>query len=336
MTQVKREVVSQQSMKFPAGRQVPQRPKAEEPPPAPKIGTPRPDPRKPAVRVEEIEQQPVRATPVQPAPQAVARDLNIEKNSNYIDITLPSNFHFYPFKSLAVRTFRAVDQSKCIRAAKEGRFRHLVDAISATLQPGISAYDLTHEDFYFLMYWHRMNSFSKTPYVHRTICENPDHLAKVMTDEMDDKTLEIQTLITNTHLQEVQFDPTKIVVPEGLAEKYKLDVLRIRDMVEIEEMEDQAPDFPDIEFLADLAGYIKPEPLKTNVPNAPVQYQSIKDRIQVVAEMTPDEVEDLQKYVKSVSSYGVTENINVKCRGCGAEREAKVSIDALAFLPTSR
>lgn len=323
MATEKREVAETRKLAFP-DRRVPQKPKQQgeaefQPPP------PRQDPRKPTVRVMEEEPQPRTKIEVQPT-----RDLSVEKNSSYIDVTLPSNFYFYSFKSLAVRFFKAPDQAKCIRAAKEGRFRHLVEAISATLQPGISAYDLTHQDFYFLMYWHRMNSFSKTPYNHRTLCENPDHISKVMLNEMEEKTLEISTLITTTSLKEVQLDPEKIIIPPSLAEKYQLGTVLIKDMVEIEEMEDSVSDFPDIEFLADLACYLKPQQL----PNGGAQ--SLKDRIEIVKEMTPDEVEEMQTYIRSVSDYGVTENVVVKCRGCGAEREAKVSIDALAFLPTPR
>lgn len=281
---------------------------------------PRPDPRKPAVRVEAIEDMP------KAQPQPTPRNIQVEKNPAFVDITLPSNFVFYPFKSLAVRTFKAQDQAKCIRAAKEGRFRHLVEAISGTLQSDVSAHDLTHQDFYFVMYWHRTNSFGKSPYIHKALCENEQHLQDVIEGRKKEETLEISTIITRSTLSEKQLDPSTIYYPEELMQKYQLGVLKIRDMVEIDEMEDD-PSFGDIEFLADLATYLEPRS---------VEEMTVRSRIEIVKEMSTDEVEELQNYIKSVNDYGVSESINIKCKECGAEREAKVSIDALSFLPTSR
>lgn len=280
---------------------------------------PKADSRKPSVRVQPLDEVP------QPA-AARSEPTQVEKNPAYVDITLPSNFYFYPFKSLAVRTFRANDQAKCVRAAKEGRFRHMVDAMSGTLQSDVSAYDLTLQDFYFVMYWHRMNSFNKSPYINRTICENEDHIAKVVAKELAEETLEISTILTKSTLKEIPLDVEKIYVPEELSKKYNLGILRIKDMVALEEMEDE-PDFPDIEYLADMACYLAPNTK---------QEESIKERIKIVAEMTVDETDEMQAYIKSVNDYGVTETVAVKCKGCGAEKETKVSIDALSFLPTPR
>lgn len=358
MAEQKREILEERTFAFPAkggGNKVPQRPTPKEQhstdmaalsrakaeggrPSFPPRPNPHPEAAKPRIIVED---EPLPAPAVAAASQArstqqaQAQTAPIEKNSSYVDITLPSNFHFYDFKSLAVRHFRAPEQAKCIRAAKEGRFKHLVDAISATLQPGISAYDLTHEDFYAIMYWHRMNSFSRLPYTHDSFCENPEHLAEVLAGKLPDESLKISTIITKAMLKENQFNAEGIVIPPALAEKYQLGVLRAKDMVELEEME-ELPEFDDIEFLGDLASYLHPLELKRANQSDPVKFQSIKDRIQIVAGMDPDEVEDMQTYIRSVSNYGISETVNVKCRGCGAERESKVSIDALAFLPSSR
>jgi len=246
-----------------------------------------------------------------------------EKNSNYYSIQLPSNFYFYPFKSFSARHVRGSEQAKFNRAAKENKLRHLVEAISATLEPGISAYDLTTLDFYYMLYWQRMNSYGKLPYVNETMCEAEKHVAEVIAEKKEAKTLEIKTLITSATLKETVFDPAVIQFPSDYEElPFKLDALRMRDVVVLSEME-ESDNYEELEWLADRAGYIamrSPE-------------DTIEKRMDLVRELAPDQIQAIEHYIKSVTGYGVEESTKVQCKECGAERVTQVTIDALSFLP---
>lgn len=248
-----------------------------------------------------------------------------EVDPDYVDITLPSNFYFYPFKSLSVKPVRANAQAKFNRAAKEGRMKHLVDAISSCIEPGRSAYELTPQDFHSIMYWLRLNSYGKTPMTHKTVCENKEHIDDVVEKRKPVESLNISAVITKTSLTETQFDPEKMYqanLPNGL----RLGYLTMRDVVDVSEMVDDE-NFDEIEWYADLAGFLAPR------TEAEI---SIKSRIELVKNLSPDDVEEIIQYSNSITDYGVKEKVLVRCNGCGAEMESNISIDALTFLPTSR
>ena len=245
-----------------------------------------------------------------------------ERDSSYLDVTLPSNFYFYPFKRLSVRYVRGGEQAKFARAAREQRLRHVVDAISATLEPGISAYDLTMQDFQWLLYYQRINSYKKLPYIHKTFCESEEHLKQVIAGEQPEKSLEISQIISNTTLKETVFDPSTIVLP-SFADKLQLDTVRMRDLVEISEMEED-PNFAELAWLADRASFIAPS----------TKYKSLRERIYIIQQLEAEQLEELAGYMNSVVNYGVQESITVRCNGCGAEKVSEVTIDALSFLPS--
>jgi hypothetical protein len=280
------------------------------------------------IQVEDVIPVPSRSHAPQPqavGPQSHVDVPNVEKDSRYVTVTLPSNFYFYPFKTLAVKNFLAAEQAKCVRAANEGRIRHLVDAISATIQPGISAYSLTQQDFRFLMYWHRLNSFgAKTPFVHSAVCEDSAHIQDVIDGKLKDETLKIKTILTSSMLKETQYNhETMNYAPPELA-NFKLGQVIMKDLVDLSEMEDDAT-YPDIEWIADFACHLDPS-----------VHGDLRQRIQIASQMTPEEIEHMHIYMDSVSAYGITETVNIRCKECGAERVAEVTIDALSFLPSPR
>jgi hypothetical protein len=79
-------------------------------------------------------------------------------------------------------------------------------------------------------------------------------------------------------------------------------------------------------FLLGYAGFLKSAEGQAN----------IKEKLQAVADMTPDDISEFDEYIKRVSDYGVAEYANVKCKECGASVRVKISLDALTFLPGSR
>lgn len=120
-----------------------------------------------------------------PAPETLSN-----KDSRYTEIPdLPSNYIFYPYQRLSVRRFSfPQDMKKLYHAHTTGNFRELVQVINATIDSDKSAFDLTAGDFYFLLYWHRINSLPKNPMKIEFTCENQDHLDKIEALEAQIKT----------------------------------------------------------------------------------------------------------------------------------------------------
>ncbi len=267
------------------------------------------------VSIEELESM---VTTPAPAAAVVSTKSQAERDASYLDLTLPSNFHFYPFKSLCARGLRGAEQAKIAAASNEGRLRHLVDAMSATLGDGISAYDLTQEDFHWLMFWQRKHSYGKVPYKHQTICTNQEHLDAVMKQEKDAKTLEIVQVIDKSMVSETIFDPSTVVIPD--LGDVVVDTLRVKDMVTVNEMNMEEVT-AEMTWLIDRASYLSHK------------HGDLKARMELVAKMTPDQIADLQVYMSQVTKYGLSESVTVRCKECGASVVSELTIDAQAFLP---
>lgn len=86
------------------------------------------------------------------------------KDANYVRVDLPSKHVFYPFKDIWIRPFKIKELSKIWLATQENSFTHLVDAMDATIAEGADLRDLLPQDFKFLMYWHRINSYPRSPF----------------------------------------------------------------------------------------------------------------------------------------------------------------------------
>lgn len=249
-----------------------------------------------------------------------------EKEAAYTNIELPSKFQFYQFQSLAARTLKGAEQAKFNRAHQEDRLRFTVEAISATLEPGISAFDLTPSDFYFLMYWQRVASFTKTPQIITLQCDNQEHLEKVAAKEMTVDSLKISEFLNSTTLdvsilENLNFEQLTM----GL-EAYPLGVETMHDVVALTE---KIQDLDSDETLDSEYGWLasKAAFLNRSLP--------LEQRIEIIKEMSVDDTALLETYINNVTNYGVSEYGTVKCRGCGASKKVKISFDALSFLPGS-
>lgn len=275
-----------------------------------------------------------------------------EVDALYVALPLLSKFLPYSFKSLSLRPVRASEQTKFNRAHKEGLLRHLVDGVSATLEPGVSAYSLTSSDFYFVMYWLRVNSYTKVPYQHHTLCEDPKHVARVMSDDpkeaLPPESLEIKMLVTSSSLTQRELDAStldKFYLPDAIGSRYPLGFATMADVVAITEKEDEIQlvverealqgdtsrdaegEFEEWAWLADRASYL------TQGDNGE---RDLESRIRLVQTMSADDIQELEDYIQAATNYGVDEYVTVRCEECGAEKRTKVSISALSFLPSAR
>jgi len=213
--------------------------------------------------------------------------------------------------------------------------------MSATLEPGVSAFDLTPADFYFLMYWQRVNSFTKTPQIITATCTDPKHVAKVDAKELPDTSLKIEQFLNSTTLDTKYADILDLSEFQTRLAGYDLHVETMRDVVEMTEKlidlaeaeaeategtpgtrteKEDDSETSEYGWLATRAAFLNPS-------------ISLDERCKIIGDMAAEDVAELDKYSLAVTDYGVEEYATIKCKECGASKRVKISFDALTFLP---
>ncbi len=279
-----------------------------------------------------------------------------ESNPEYFQIDLPSNFTPYPFKTLSACHLKGFHQAKFSRAAKEDKIRYVVEAVSSTLEPSVSAFDLTPADFYFLMYWQRVNSYSSMPLITEVMCENTEHLTKVYagykeedsneenSDEeeksanstelkfLPESSLKNKLILKNTTLDVATLETLDLTKFEKIA-KYDLGYETMRDVVEsaenIEKMFQKSLDNPESDI--DIEGYTWLAAKAAFLDNHS-NTRKLTERIKIIEGMTVEETSLLDTYIDTVTQYGVSETTKFRCQECGGFTEIKFSINPLTFL----
>ena len=277
-----------------------------------------------------------------------------EADPNFQTIGLPSQFKFYDFQALTVSHMKGLHQAKLSRAAKDRKMRYVVEAISSTLGEGVSAFDLTPQDFYFLMYWHRLQSFPKNPQLIPYTCSDKEHVRRTILREdhpehLSPETLDISSILNETTLKTVYLEDLDLSPFAELDAKYGLGVETMRDIVEFAELQEEEEYFPKDEPESEYG-----ESLTTASVDVPsdesfdevewLQVRSvflkrgpgrntILERNEIVKQMSADEIFELDKYIEAVSAYGVSEAAVIRCKECSASHRVPLSVDALTFLP---
>jgi hypothetical protein len=290
-------------------------------------GQPQPAPIATAVPTPELKKtlQPLGQAPSIPSEDG--KKTYAEENPEFTSIDLPSKFQFYSFKTLSVRTLKGSHQAKLNRAYTQNRLRYVVEAMGATLEPGVSAFDLTPGDFYFLMYWQRVNSFTKSPQIITTQCSDETHVARVQARELTPESLKIEQFLNSTTLDTKYSEPLDLPTLMASLPDFELGVETMRDvvdmterMVDIAEDEESEDDITEYGWLASKAAFLR-------TPT------SLAERCKVVGDMSVEDTTLLDKYMEAVTNYGVEEFATIKCKECGASKRVKISFDALTFLP---
>lgn len=284
-----------------------------------------------------------------------------EKNPEYTDLAkeIPSSMAFYPGNSLSIKTFRTPHIIKLIDAIEMEDLRLVVEAVSAVLEPSFSALDLTPEDFFYCMYWLKINSFKKHPYEVSYVCTNPAHHEKVLKKLLPEKSLhniEIVKQVGQLTIEKLTPEAINrsIEILNQIKAEYGIDVfpMRMRDYLdlqgylkrttllgtrieelnavgdydsdELEEIKAKKREIDAQYALKDYAPYIcLPDPKAT-----------VADKINYLnnLDLGPDFLMDLDEFIKSLS-HGVKETAVVHCQECKAKVEINVSIEALHFFP---
>lgn len=283
-----------------------------------------------------------------PAPGVSSTPNHAERDPGYMSVGLPSKFVPYPFKQLSIKTLQGVHIAKFHRANKEDNLRLIVEAIGSTLEPGVSAFDLTPADFYYLMYWQRVNSYPKNKMLIETVCSDIEHNNEVsvgvkgadgeyLRDEKrnivkkDKETLKIQDYVSMTTLEIRDLEKFDGAPYRELSEKYGLGFETMQDVVDameqaLEMAQAGNTDVDEFMYTASRAAFLVRSPGR----------ESLKVRCDVVETMSAEDIALLDEYRDKITNYGVAEYATVRCKECGASTKLKVSFDALTFLPSGR
>jgi hypothetical protein len=283
---------------------------------------------------------------------------NAIADAESMSLALPSRFAYYGFKDLYVKPFLAKHIAKLQKAHREQSLSPIVEAVSSVVfttderyAGRALAFDLTLPDFYMVLYWLRMNSFTKSNYVHTTRCNAEGHLKRVhdharlaeyeeqvrmkkMTPEefeairaaaLPESSLDITQVITRSDIKVVELekipDPAIYHFSDTSAMVFRPPTMK--DVVEFSE----SPELQDkdtreeFQFLAQLATHIQHTQLEL----------SLAQRVEIVGNATADQVDLIKEFEKELGDYGVVDTVTVACKECGSTRETRLSIAAHSF-----
>lgn len=277
--------------------------------------------------------------------------------SAFEDVWLPSGFVPYEWKSLLIRRFTVGELSAIVRARTSGNMRHLIRAIDSTLSVPVT--DLTQGDFWYIMYWHRLNSYKKSPFVIDWTCSAKKHLERVAAGEVEAQTLKNLVTVNRSNLVENRLDEVEYKKwTDAIFETYQVHVTphSLADFVsaldedeeltlareELTRKRDEAAKEGDVatfidEFFAqeeqqgaqEERGFL----YRYASVMSKVHGESLTERVAFLNTCAPDLLDDLEEFIK-VCDHGVVETWTVECKECKESKKIEQTIDALTFLPS--
>lgn len=294
-----------------------------------------------------------------------------EKNPEYTDITddVLSKFIFYPFNTLSIKPFTIESLKKVYRSIRLKSSKGIIDAISASLEPDVSAYDLTENDFWALMIWQRIYSYKKADFRIPFTCTNPKHIKEIddtidleddnedgtpNTDKVDIKTLYNEKLITafkNLEVKELTQEKINTIVNKvtEVHEKYGvyLSPLIMRDVMEQERLEDNiqkrmrdtySDDPVVVKKIEDKNELLREQLSELEFSSKYASHlqtrhgDTLQERIEFINSQPADLIQEIDEFI-SLLDYGLSEEISVNCEHCGHREVVKLKFDILTFFP---
>ncbi len=258
-------------------------------------------------------------------PQAqVQGDPTLRAKGESVD--LPSQFLYYPFQDLYVQKLKALHLSKLYKASKANSFKSLVEVISTVVSTSDLQWnttelinELTIPDFYWILYYLRLESYSKAQFMFTTFCENEAHIQKVQNKELAPETLRIVQMISKSDLKETKLEEAVRIPPEQMNGLW-IRPATVRDLIAITEDPRLQTD-EEFQWEAQLACY--------------VEGPTLDARIEQIRELSIGQIEVLREYDRLCTGYGIEESTIVHCKECRASHRAIISIDAHTFLDFS-
>jgi hypothetical protein len=285
--------------------------------------------------------------PVQPLASVEVPASSLDSNMFNVSKEMPSGLAFYPFDSLSVRPFGLLEHIKLRRAVTEENLRHQVDALSACQDH--PAFDLTVGDFQFLMYWHRINDFKRTPYTVEWTCDDATHVHQT-TPEYAQEYAEAQQANGQTTSDELLPKEPDSLRNIHMLTRSSMDVV----LMQSEACEAFMMDFEDLyglklfpPMIRDVVFALEEEDLDVDLKsfnryagllNPHVHGNTLAERrhaLLLYTQANPglDIIQDFERWVK-ISDHGVREQVAVVCKGCGSKRSLTLRVDPFTFFPS--
>ena len=260
---------------------------------------------------------------------------------------MPSRFYFYSWDSLSIRRFTLLDLRKIYTAGSTQDLRTLAEGINSSIDKDV--FSLTIGDFWFLMYWHRLNSYKKHPWNIQFPCDEhckedeatKNDRALRLRNAYDEKAREEinKELLhgcvisnTNTDIKYLDIEEFEKCVNDATT-PIEFYPMTVSELVEISEIshnmrERKSKDVTGQTWFNEYAALLSREYGKL-----------LKHRIKWLETKSEDEdfnfdefLEDFNSMFKA-SDHGVIEVVDVPCRRCGSTRQQTLSFDALDFFP---
>jgi hypothetical protein len=239
---------------------------------------------------------------------------DITQDVRFSDIgNLPSNFIPYnnEYKALNIRQFLVAELKLLSRAAFTKNVAHTIKAIDQTIDVPVNK--LSIGDFYFILMWHKLHSFPKTP-----LSVSWDCRSKVLVDA--------DGRISKEGTHEVVCDHPNA----QLIHQSDIDIL---DLDEFTGFNSPELDFPRVALLPELLE------LSTNPDYAFLinSVQWIKAGDTLVEKFAYLEAQnDIGLYEEAENAnrtviHGVNEIITLKCTRCGSNHKKKLVVDPVNF-----
>ena len=319
------------------------------------------------VRTNERDASALTAAPAinTPSPSHDQRSTLADSDSSYQRIdadTLPSKGLFYEFTALSIRKFHIPELKKVYRARTTSSFRTLVEAIQSTIDRDL--FQMTIGDFWYLMYWHRINSYLSAPLEISFTCTDEQHNKKVKDGKLDKETLEGRVTLNKTTLRPQYIEDAE-AVSEIIAKVFHdyegitLCPTRVIDLIENTSMMDT---LGGVEAIAEELANTNPGPngdspvVAVTVAKKIAEHldeEWLNDYVGLLHPTHGDTLEKKREFLmvtsatkaygfellqdmdtfNALTAHGVEEYVTTQCKGCGAKAEGKISASALDFFP---
>lgn len=238
----------------------------------------------------------------------------IESDPDFVEIgDLPSKYIMYDFKKIMARGFRVPELRLIAKAAANNDIYYLIRAVDLVLDVDVNL--LTIPDFYYILYWLRIESYPNTPLYMPWKCDNEVQVeknGKKVPDEFSPCDYDNISPLHKTDLRIVYIDEGKDYdkLPEGL------DYPRVSLLPSI--------DYKDIadsdRLLYDIARWV-------------AGGEDIDSKLATLEKQTNNNLWEAAIAVNKRISYGVKEGATVTCERCSVERYYRIAINAATFLP---
>jgi hypothetical protein len=240
-----------------------------------------------------------------------------------LESMLPSQYLLYDWpEKLRIRSLRLEDVETLIAAANQDSEFLVADTVGRCINMPVG--DLTIGDYYFILYWLRLNSYTKNPTLINWSCPTCMERERVLRD--------LPYGYTWTLVERQEFKR----VSQLVGNKPKILPLQAADLVDLPDV----VSLPRVRHRIEMLDWItatkpSPERLQTAEYAMYLKGESFTDRLNFLLS-----TDDLSLYETAMaarirlSEHGPSEIANVKCsiQECGAEYEVPLVIQPTRFL----